>query len=269
MVSVANHPLFLTIAHRPYVFCFLISFFILATLHIGILRTLIWLLWGFSVAWISEVSSIRNGFPYGEYHYIYESMQGELILGGVPVWDSLSYTFVAYASYAMAWFLAEPHFSKFKMDPHVSPSRPLKTSLIAALLMMAADIIIDPVSNLGEKWFLGKIYFYPHGGIYFGVPWTNFAGWFLVGLVIIAGFQILEKIIFVRWKLPTWGAKRFSYQALLGPGFYFGIVGFALTMTFLVGAYRLGAASAALAILLLTATLRRAARVLICRGVGI
>lgn len=235
--------LVITIQHRPYVFAFLVVFFVLATLHIGIWRALLWLGWGYLVAFTSEYSSIRNGFPYGLYHYIYESMPGEWIVGGVPVWDSASYAFIAYASYALAWFLIEPHFMKFSIDPHVSPSRPFSVALVGAFLMMLADVVIDPVANLGEKWFLGKIYFYPEGGEYFGVPLTNFAGWFLVAFAIIAGFQILEKFVFARVRLPVWGAKRFPFQALFGPLFYFGILGFNLAMTFYVGAYGLLAAS--------------------------
>lgn len=252
--------LWLTIAHRPYVFAFLFTFLILSTLHLGILRTLIWLTWGYAVAWASEFSSIHNGFPYGLYHYIESAFAGELSLGGVPVWDSASYVFLAYASFAFAWFLVEPKFSlkpaekkerRWMLTPHVSPSRPLKVTLLAALLMMAADMIIDPVANLGEKWFLGKIYFYPHGGIYFGVPLSNFAGWFLVGLVIIAGFQLMEKFCFAPLRLPTWGAKRFSFQAWLGSAFYFGIIGFALAMTFLIGAYWLFGVSSAIATIII------------------
>lgn len=222
------------------------AFLILAILHIGLWRALIWLVWGYGVAFVSEFSSIRNGFPYGLYHYIYESMPGEILVGpmpSVPIWDSASYAFIAYASFATAWFLIEPHFNRFKIDPHVSSSRPLAVACLGSVLMMLADMIIDPVANLGEKWFLGKIYFYPEGGEYFGVPLTNFAGWLLVAFVILAGFQLLEKFIFARMRLPVTGAQRFPFQALLGPLFYFGILGFNLAMTFYVGAYGLLAAS--------------------------
>ncbi len=245
------HSLGVTIAHRPYVVAFLFTFFILATLHLGVWRALIWMLFGYLIAFLSEYASIRNGFPYGLYHYIYESMRGELIMGGVPVWDSASYAFIAYASYACAWFLVELHFLKFSIDPHVSPSRPFAVSVVGALLMMLADMIIDPVANLGEKWFLGKIYFYPNGGEYFGVPLTNFAGWLLVGFVIIVGFQILEKFVLARLRLPVIGAKRFPFQALLGPLFYFGILGFNLVMTWRVGAYELFASSLAITAVIL------------------
>lgn len=232
-----------TIQHRPYVVALLLTFLILSTLHLGFFRAMIWLAWGYCVAFSSEFSSIHNGFPYGLYHYKEEAFAGELILAGVPVWDSISYPFIAYASYATAWFLIEPHFLKFRIDPHLSPSRPLTVCLFASILMMLADMIIDPVSLLGTQWFLGDVYHYPHGGIYFGVPISNFLGWFLVACVIVFGFQIFEKFIFSKYRLPVWGAKRFAGQAWLGPLFYFGILGFMLVVTFLIEAYPLAWAS--------------------------
>lgn len=252
--------LYTTIQHRSYVVLFLLAFLILSTLHLGILRTLIGLLWGYAVAFFSEYSSIHNGFPYGLYHYVPEGFAGELALAGVPVWDSISYPFIAYASFAMAWFLCEPHFNKFKMDPHVSPSRPFRVVCVASILMMVADVIIDPTANLGEQWFLGKVYFYPYGGLYFGVPITNFLGWLLVGFIILAGLQIMEKFLFIRLRLPTWGAKRFPLQGLFGPAFYFGVLGFMLVIQFWIGAYSLFAISAALAMIVLLMVTRKIKR---------
>ena len=71
-----------TLQHRPYVVAFLLTFLLLATLHIGIFRTLIWLVLGYFVAFLSEVSSIHSGFPYGVYHYIPSGFAGELALVG-------------------------------------------------------------------------------------------------------------------------------------------------------------------------------------------
>ncbi len=246
-----DNGLWTTVQHRPYVVAFLFTFLILAALHIGIFRTLLWLVWGYGIAFLSEYSSIHNGFPYGLYHYVPKGFAGELALAGVPVWDSISYPFIAYASFATAWFLIEPHFLKFSIDPHVSPSRPFAVVSLASLLMMLADVVIDPTANLGEKWFLGKVYFYPSGGPYFGVPLTNFAGWLLVGFIIIAGFQIMEKFIFVRCGFPVWGAKRFPFQALLGPAFYFGILGFMLAIQLWIGAYVLLAVSSGITLTIL------------------
>lgn len=249
-----------TIQNRPYVVCLLLVFLVLSTLHLGWLRAWLWLVWGYGIAFLSEVSSIHNGFPYGLYHYIPAAFAGELVLAGVPVWDSISYPFIAYASYAAAWFLIEPHFGKFKMDPHVSPSRPLAVVGLGAVLMMLADIVIDPTATMGDQWFLGKVHTYPEGGIYFGVPLSNFAGWLLVAFMILGGWQILEKSLLARLRLPVWGAKRFPFQGLLGPAFCFGILGFMLAIQLWIKAYSLFAASSAIALLITTLVLHKLKR---------
>jgi len=161
-----------TIARRPYVVCFLIVFLILSARHVGIKRSILWLVLGYILAFASEYSSIHNGFPYGKYQYIYENLKGELIFMGVPVWDSLSYVFMTYASYAAASYLlpAEKRYSRW---------------FLASILTLLLDIITDPIANLGERWFLGKIYYYESPGLYFGIPISNFAGWWLVSFIII------------------------------------------------------------------------------------
>lgn len=252
--------LFTTLQNRPYVACFLLVFFVLSFLHLGLWRAFLWLVWGYTIAFLSEYSSIHNGFPYGWYHYIPEAFAGELVLAGVPAWDSISYPFIAYASYATAWFLVEPHFGKFRMDPHVSPSRPLTVAGLAAVLMMLADVVIDPTATMGDQWFLGKVHYYPEGGVYFGVPLSNFAGWLLVAFVILGGWQIFEKCFFARLRLPVWSAARFPFQGLLGPAFYFGILGFMLVIQLSVKDYALSAASAAITFLMAAFVLRKLTR---------
>jgi len=157
-----------TVAVRPYVFVFLIAFLTIGFWNRGAARTLLLLAVGYGVAFVSEWTSIRWGFPYGHYIYLYDALQGELVLGGVPVWDSLSYTFLAYASYE-TWCYRNWRY------PVVG----------AAFLMMWADVVIDPVALRGEQWFLGRIFRYTVDGRFFGVPLSNFAGWFGVGLAIL------------------------------------------------------------------------------------
>lgn len=205
-----------TLLHRPYVFLFLLSFVTIGVLNRGWGRTLLFLVLGFTIAWLSEISSIRNGFPYGMYHYVYENLSGELALGGVPLWDSLSYSFMAYAAYELVYYFLG--------------SRPI----IASFFMVLLDVVADPLAVRGERWFLGRIFYYPNGGEYFGVPLTNFGGWLLVALAILSGFAWLEKLLF---KTPP--PRR---APVLGPLFYGGILAFNLAITFWIGEWRLGAA---------------------------
>ena len=55
--------------------------------------------------------------------------------------------------------------------------------------MMMLDVVIDPVAVRGERWFLGDLFYYPQGGPYFGVPLSNFAGWWLVGAVGVFTYE--------------------------------------------------------------------------------
>lgn len=227
----------ITLLHRPYVFAFLIAFLVIAGRHLGLRRTLCWLVSGFAIAVASEASSIRNGFPYGMYHYIYENLQGEWLLFGVPVWDSLSYPFMIYAGYAMAVQFQHTHLRTYA----------LTHSILGAFLTMVLDIIIDPLTVLGDRWFLGHIYYYPHGGPYFGIPLTNFAGWFLVPCAVIFFNQLLWRFRrrHVAERVTPDGAVRGQDPppSWLGALFYLSIACFNIAITFWIGEWHIGLAS--------------------------
>ncbi|HSA59540.1 MAG TPA: carotenoid biosynthesis protein [bacterium] len=231
--------LFTTVLHRPYVFLFLLSFLVIGILNRGPGRTLLFLTLGFSIAFLSEVSSIRNGFPYGMYHYVYENLRGELMLWGVPLWDSLSYSFLAYAAY---------EYGDFFWRVRGGDSR-IATTFIAALLMVAIDVVVDPLAVQGERWFLGRIFYYPDGGEYFGVPLTNFGGWLLVALAILSGYGLFERLVF-RDPPP----RRAPW---LGPAFYWGILAFNFAITFWIGEWKLGLIGLGLHLAVLAALVRR------------
>ncbi|HCU23491.1 MAG TPA: carotenoid biosynthesis protein [Deltaproteobacteria bacterium] len=226
------HTLAYTAAKRWYVVVFLLSYLGIASFHWGWKRTLKLLVLGYFIAWASEASSIRNGFPYGDYTYRYESMAGEIFLAGVPVWDSLSYVFLSFSGYMAALFLRSRWH---RYTPLQELQSSWKTVLGGALLTMILDMVIDPVANQGEKWFLGDIYFYPHGGLYFGVPLSNFAGWFLTALAILAAFRLSDSLK---------GVPRHPASMGLGTALYLGIYFFNLGITLYIQEYSLAAAAA-------------------------
>jgi len=183
-VTIPENVILHTILVRPYVFLFLAAYLVLSISSWGWRRSFAFLLFGYLIAWASEAASIRTGFPYGWYFYRYENLEGEWLNAGVPVWDSLSYVFLCYAGLELAAVI-------LRHKPKDLPSKrgrffvPLRMTLLSALFVTLLDIVIDPVANMGERWFLGKIYDYPNPGFYFGVPLANFAGWFLVSFVIV------------------------------------------------------------------------------------
>jgi putative membrane protein len=201
-----------TVARRPYVLAFLVAFLVIGWLNRGAGRTLLLLLLGFAVTFPLECVSIRWGFPFGVYHYHYDTLAGELVWLGVPLWSSLSFSFVAYAAWETADFLGW----RWRV-------------LGGAVLMTLADVAIDPVTLQGERWFLGSLYHYPGGGSFFGVPWSNFAGWFLVGVCILGSWTLAERRLVQ--EPPSLRAPG------LGPALYYGIVVFILVIGLVIGEY--------------------------------
>lgn len=204
-----------TAGRRWYVLLFLAVYLVAATRHLGARRALLFLAAGFAIAWASEVPSIRCGFPYGLYHYLWQPGEPtgldprEPALLGVPVFSDLSYVFLAYAAACLA---------EHVLGRAAARGAAAAQALAAAVLFVALDVVIDPVALRGERWFLGKIYHYPHGGEHFGVPLTNYAGWLLVGLVTQVLFAAAEK------RLAT--PRPAGGTPLLGVGLYFGVCAF-------------------------------------------
>ena len=107
---------------------------------------------------------------------------------------------------------------------------------MAALFMVMIDLVVDPLSVLGERWFLGKIFWYDPPGPHFGVPISNYLGWYFVAAVTIAIFQFLDARLNRGQASRRAACRRLPSRALLGPALYAGIVAFGITMLFRIGA---------------------------------
>jgi uncharacterized membrane protein len=228
-----------TILLRPYVFAFLLVYLLGCSLHLGAKRAVFFCVIGYLIAWLSEYSSIHNGIPYGYYFYIEQTRGKELWVLGVPLMDSLSYVFLAYASYSMAIVIISPLLRAGGMIYVLETKRIRKslfTAVLGAILFVYLDIIIDPVALLGDRWFLGLIYGYPERGIYFGVPISNFVGWFAVGFLMI---YALQKIDVLLQRMPDWSGCKYRWRHLIGPGLYYGVLIFNLSITFYIKEYNL------------------------------
>ncbi|HDM77085.1 MAG TPA: carotenoid biosynthesis protein [Deltaproteobacteria bacterium] len=225
-----------TILLRPYVFIFLLIYLLAAFSQIGWKKTSLFLLIGYLTAFFSEYSSIHTGIPYGLYHYIPTTQAKELWIAGVPFMDSLSYVFLAYCSFATALFLFSPLYA-FRRELFILDTPSIRSSFrvlaLSAFLMTFLDIVIDPVALQGSRWFLGQIYYYPSGGVYFGVPLSNFTGWFIAGGLMIYFLQKIDKrqvredhIDKFFYKLP-WGS-------FLGVFLYIGILFFNISISYMI-----------------------------------
>ena len=239
-----------TIVLRPYVFVFLAVYLTIAILNMGLVRSIVFTLLAYTIAFLSEYSSTRIGFPYGFYEYLETTRGQELWISNVPFMDSLSYSFLAYVAYTMALFMWSPlkiNRWDIRLVENSRVRRSLRVVFSGAIFFMLMDVIIDPIAFQGDRWFLGKIYTYKEQGEYFNIPLTNFFGWLLVGICILYSFTRLDGYLD---QICPYKEKKIPAQALLGPALYFGVLLFNLAVTFYIEEWALGACGSSLTLML-------------------
>ena len=226
-----------TFTTRPYVFAFFAVYLIAAFSHLGWKKVAVFTCIGYLIAFLSEFCSINTGFPYGWYYYIETTRNNELWIAGVPFFDSLSYVFLSYCSYTMALFALSP-LKRIKRHLVILETFKLRRSFAALFLgsifQTYLDIIIDPVALQGSRWFLGSIYGYRETGAHFGVPLTNYLGWWLVSGLMILMLQRIDRFSSLSRKTRD-PFSSIPFIQLLGPILYLSVILFNLTMALVIG----------------------------------
>lgn len=212
-----------SVIYRPYVYIFFVCFVVFSVHQTGWIKTALFTVMAWTLAFAAEWSATRNGFPFGIYHYIDTTRTRELWVSNVPFWDSLSFVFLSYFTFNLAGVLLSKR--KDLSRGLISGIRHPIAPVVGGFLMMLLDMVIDPVTLQGDKWFLGQIYFYPIPGPHFGVTLENYAGWLLLGVVT----QFLYQRIFFANKLSLERIPNLFSWGLFGV--YFGVLGFMIGVT--------------------------------------
>jgi putative membrane protein len=148
----------------------------------------------------SENLSVETGFPFG--HYVFNDLMGPK-MWNVPILLGLAYIGMAYVSWTLARLIVG--------DPYatVSGSRIVTLPLVASCIMVAWDVAQDPVwGTVLHAWT------WRDGGPWFGVPVSNYFGWFANVFVIYLLFALFLKRrpeLGVPVVHPMWGAAIFFY----------------------------------------------------------
>ena len=229
----ALEQLIWSLTYRPYVTLFMIFFLLLSWLEEGWKRTALWVLSSYTIALAAEWGSINHGIPFGYYVYHYDALANDLLVFGVPFFDTLSFSFLSYVSFSFARFFMSPLAIR-GLDVQRMESLAVRngwpTLVLGSVLMVVVDLITDPVANLGRFWFLGDIYHYPDTGVHFGVTFANYCGWFAVALATLFVNQRIDE-----WLITRDGGKPqladLTCKGLFAPCFWAGIVLFQLGVT--------------------------------------
>ncbi len=224
--------------NRPYVVSLVVTFIIIAAAERGWLRMVIWLVTATFLGWLSEYCSQRTGFPYGFYSYYPSSFPNELWFSNVPAFASLSYAALSYLGYSLTYTLFSP-LRKGSHGIERVENQPLmlslKVALWSSLLITWSDFVIDPVTHLGQYWFLGEIYQYVPGDFgwlsfiyqpltadwHFNVPLSNYAGWLITFFAIVYVNQLIDKLL-LKLNVEPKPAFNLPYRCLWSLGYYIG-----------------------------------------------
>lgn len=129
------------------------------------------------LSYLVEAIGVNTGFPFGGYHYT--DILFLPLPGGVPLAVMFAWILIVFGGYAWAR----------------SETRDLtkRTAFLGAFLATLLDMAIEPVAaHVVHYWEWS-----PPGPIgYYGVPFANFAAWFLVTfvLLLLAGRHLKKKV---------------------------------------------------------------------------
>ena len=150
-----------------------------------------------------ENLSILTGFPFGWYHYS-DAMGPRLFL--VPLQIGPAYFGVGYLSWTLARAILGHE------DTRLAGLLSFATPAIASFIMVSWDLTIDPMmSTIAGNWV------WHNGGSYFGVPLSNFLGWYLTVYVFFQCFALYARGQFTTdTKAPGYWAKPlFAYTSII------------------------------------------------------
>jgi putative membrane protein len=108
------------------------------------------------MGWAVEYLGSRTGVPFGRYHYT-DRLQPQL--GHVPLLIPVAWLMMLPAAWAVAQYITGGYGIAFV--------------LVSALAFTAWDLFLDPQMVGWGLWV------WERPGGYFGIPWTNYAGWLL------------------------------------------------------------------------------------------
>ena len=143
------------------------------------------------ITFAMENLSIATGFPFGRYHFEVAPLLPHI--GAVPLIVGPLYFAMGYFSWIIASILLGDRQSAGQGGQAFFL---LAMPIVAAFVMVQWDVVMDPPNaTLGHAWI------WHDGGGYFGVPLSNFLGWYLTVWLFFQAFAL------VLWRADELGKK--------------------------------------------------------------
>jgi len=179
---------------------------------------LIFLVMCLVVSNLLENTSILTGFPFGHYYYT-SGLGPKLFL--VPLAIGPFYFGTGY----LAWVLATVLIGDVR--PKGSWFTTFAVPFMASFMMVAWDLGMDPTNST-----IRHLWIWEQGGGYFGVPLTNYLGWFFTVYVFFQLFALYLRLrtASVQREEPAFKTSYYVQAIVL-----YAVVGLTFVLAYLVG----------------------------------
>jgi len=118
-----------------------------------------------------EFLGVTTGWPYGDFTYGVDL--GPMVLGEVPLGLPIFFFPLVLNSYLLCLLLLGERADRWWV----------RLPVVAAAVI-AVDLVLDPGAVALGFWT------YDDGGLFYGVPWSNYAGWVLSATVAVTAFDL-------------------------------------------------------------------------------
>lgn len=142
-----------------------------------------------TVGLLAELTGVHTRFPFGEYSYT-TTLQPHVF--GVPL--------VMLCAWLVLIVYVREIVGALRLGPFCIG--PWSALALGAVWMTAIDLVIDPLAAGPLDYWE-----WAHAGAYYGIPWTNFAGWLLVSFIALAIASNTQRPIAGNTQTPNRGAR--------------------------------------------------------------
>jgi uncharacterized membrane protein len=132
----------------------------------------------------SELLGTSTGFPFG--HYAYLSGLGYKIAGLVPFTIPLSWFYLGFSAYLLAYSGLREALKRFELKDFTLR---LGAVVTGAVLLTAWDLVLDPAMSQAPFPF----WTFQEVGEFFGMPYRNLVGWVGTGMVFMGVAALLGR----------------------------------------------------------------------------
>ncbi|ARO52719.1 protein of unknown function; putative membrane protein [Methylorubrum extorquens] len=156
----------------------IVVLFLHAVLTLGVIRAGAFLAICLTVTFAIENLGVATGFPFGAYEFLVAPDLPHV--GAIPVIVGPLYFGIGYPAWIIACLLLGTD-----VGGPANRRELAFTPVVAAFTLTQWDVVMDPASaTIGRAWA-----WFESGG-YFGVPLSNFFGWFLTTWLFFQGFAL-------------------------------------------------------------------------------